>query len=125
MPKEFYTEKDIEDLVHHGVLSLDITDNIILTNLAYDKARELGLILHKREGIDPSVPVRPYLSGEQSQKASQRGTSTSAKSQTQFSGRVDIRNRIHTAVRQKLGDQVDQALLDRIIDRVLHNTGVK
>jgi len=37
MPKEFYTEKDIEDLVKRGVLSLDVSDNCTLTDLAYEK----------------------------------------------------------------------------------------
>ncbi len=48
MPKEFYTAKDIEDLVHQGVRSLEVNDDIFLTVLAYEKARELGLLLHKQ-----------------------------------------------------------------------------
>ncbi len=125
MPKEFYTEKDIEDLVNKGVRSLDVNDNIFLTVLAYEKARELGLLLHKLGRNDPSVPVRPYLSPEQPPKADQSTTSDYSKRQTRSSGQVDIRNRIRTAVRQQLGDQIDHTLLDRIIERVLHNTGVK
>jgi hypothetical protein len=30
MAKEFYTEKDIEDLVKRGVLSLEVNDNCVL-----------------------------------------------------------------------------------------------
>jgi hypothetical protein len=38
MPKEFYTENDIEDLFNRGVRSLQITDHVVLTELAYEKA---------------------------------------------------------------------------------------
>ena len=31
MPKEFYTEKDIEDLVKRGIFSLEVNDNVVLT----------------------------------------------------------------------------------------------
>ena len=41
MPKEFYTEKDIEDLFQRGIKSLQITENVVLTELAYEKARRL------------------------------------------------------------------------------------
>jgi len=35
MAKEFYTEKDIEDLFQRGVMSLEVNDNVVLTELAY------------------------------------------------------------------------------------------
>ena len=50
MPKEFYTEKDIEDLVQNGVRSLEVNDQVFLTALAYEKAKELGLLLHHQSG---------------------------------------------------------------------------
>jgi hypothetical protein len=43
----------------------------------------------------------------------------------QSSDQIDLSERIRIAVKQKLGDQIDTALLDRIIKRVLHSTGVK
>jgi hypothetical protein len=125
MPKEFYTEKDIVDLVHQGVRSLEVNDDIFLTVLAYEKARELGLLLHKQGSNDPSVPVRPYLSAEQSRGIERANSGVPLTYQNQASAQTDIRARIRSAVRQQLGDQVDQVLLDRIIERVLHSTGVK
>jgi hypothetical protein len=125
MPKEFYTEKDIEDLVNRGVRELEVNDDIYLTVLAYEKARELGLILHKQGNVDPGVPVRPYLSSVASQR-SNHSYSTGAPSQRiQPSDQFDLSERIRIAVKQKLGDQIDSALLDRIIERFLHSTGVK
>ena len=125
MPKEFYTEKDIEDLVNRGVRELEVNDDIYLTVLAYEKAKELGLILHKHGSIDPSVPVRPYLSSVASQRSNHSYSTGSPSQRIQPSDQFDLSERIRIAVKQKLGDQIDSALLDRIIERVLHNTGVK
>ncbi len=63
MPKEFFTEKDIEDLVRRGVTSLEVTENVVLTELAYEKANRLGFrLVHPGADTPPSAPVRPYLS---------------------------------------------------------------
>ena len=63
MPKQFFTEHDIEDLVKSGVLTLDMTADTVLTDLAYEKARRLGMRL-VQPGADtpPGAPIRPYLS---------------------------------------------------------------
>ena len=46
MPKTFYTDLDIEDLVNKGATSLSIDgDNVVLTDLAFEKAKKLGLRL--------------------------------------------------------------------------------
>lgn len=125
MPKEFYTEKDIVDLVNRGVHELDVIDDIFLTVLAYEKAKELGLILHIQGINDPGVPVRPYLSSVDSQRSNRTYSTGSPSQRIQSSDQFDLSERIRTAVKQKLGDQIDTALLDRIIERVLHSTGVK
>jgi hypothetical protein len=125
MTKEFYTEKDIEDLVNRGVHELDVNDGIFLTVLAYEKAKELGLMLHKQGNIDPSVPVRPYLSSVTSQRTNHSYSSGSPSHRIQSSDQIDLSDRIRSAVNQKLGNQIDSALLDQIIERVLHSTGVK
>jgi HSP90 family molecular chaperone len=125
MTKEFYTEKDIEELVNRGVHELEINDDILLTVLAYEKARELGLTLHKQGNNDPSVPIRPYLSSISSQTTNINYSTVSHSQRIQSSDQIDLYNRIHIAVKQKLGDQIDSVLLDRIIERVLHSTGVK
>jgi hypothetical protein len=138
MPKEFYTERDIEDLVKRGVLSLVLSENVVLTDLAYEKANRLGMqLVRDKPENPPGAPVRPYLS----QAAQPVPGPTQARGSTlpqpaPQSGRPqvvlqpqqdgsDLHQRIRSAVQARLGNQVDSALLDVIIKRVLQNTGIK
>jgi hypothetical protein len=123
MPKQFFTEHDIEDLVKSGVLTLDMTTDTVLTDLAYEKARRLGMRL-VQPGADtpPGAPIRPYLS----QKPVSPTTPTfSAQPTVSASSEGDLAERIKKAVTAKMGNQVDPALLDVIIQRVLKSTGMK
>jgi hypothetical protein len=117
MPKEFYTERDIEDMFKRGILSLQVNDNIALTELAYEKANRLGMQLMRERPVEPpAAPVRPYIS-QVLQPAASVAPSAPAE--------ADLTQRIRTAVLAQLGNQVDPALLDVIIQRVLKSTGVK
>ncbi len=122
MAKEFYTEDDIQDLVRRGVLSLELNENVYLTDLAYEMAGRLGMKLVQPNSQPPSAPVRPYVSKASSPGAS--GTCACAQPAS-LPNDGDLRQRIKSAVAARLGSQVDSALLDRIIDRVLSNTGAK
>ena len=130
MPKQFYTEKDIEDLVQRGMRSLQVSDDVVLTELAYEKAKRLGLQL-LMDGADnpPAAPVRPYLSdsGMPVRAKSTMGPVAAAPSQPgQVQPRVlPVEQRIRSAVIAKLGDQVDARLLDNIIHRVVKGMGLK
>ena len=42
--KKFYTDKDIEELVQSGIKSLQVNDDIVLTDLAYEKAKTKSLV---------------------------------------------------------------------------------
>jgi hypothetical protein len=117
MPKEFYTERDIEDMFKRGILSLQVTDNVVLTELAYEKANRLGMqLLRERPVEPPSAPVRPYISQIRMPETPAAVPATSE---------ADLTGRIRAAVLAQLGSQVDPALLDVIIQRVLKSTGVK
>jgi hypothetical protein len=129
MPKQFYTEKDIEDLVQRGVRSLQVTDEVVLTELAYEKARRLGLqLVTNLPDTPPAAPVRPYLAENKPvQTRPVTGSVSQAVSQPQPSkpDTTAIEQRIRSAVIAKLGDQVDAKLLDNIIHRVVRSTGLK
>lgn len=125
MPKEFYTERDIEDLFKRGVTSLEINDNIALTQLAYEKANRLGVkLLRDKPDNPPSAPVRPYVAQSQPKPALSATVPVDSGSTVHKDG-ADLHQRIRSAVVARLGTQVDANLLDVIIRRVLTSTGVK
>ncbi len=124
MPKEFYTEKDIEDLVKRGIMSLDVNDDCVLTDLAYEKANRLGMkLIRSKADNPPAAPVRPYLSELAAARPPLASPSASASAVPP--AQSDLSGRIRSAVLAKLGTQVDSALLDSIIARVLKSTGMK
>ncbi|HLE74173.1 MAG TPA: hypothetical protein VI688_08005 [Anaerolineales bacterium] len=116
MPKVFYTERDIEDLARQGVTSLAITDSVVVTDLAREKARKLGIqLLTERDSrlanpaAQPAVPAAPP-------------PATPAARQAPSSG-ADLEARVYNAVKGKLDAQVDDALLRTIVKRVLKSLG--
>jgi L-fuculose-phosphate aldolase len=62
MPKTILTNRDIEDMAREGKLVISLDENTLLTDLAYEQARRLGLtVVPMRPENTPGVPVRPYL----------------------------------------------------------------
>lgn len=129
--KKFYTDKDIEELFHNGVKSLQINDDVVLTDLAFEKARALGLLV---DDSPPAAPVRPYLSDVKPRLSTGKSDSvSSASSQPALApnpspagrGESSLEKRIREKVFAKLGNQVDAGLLDAIIKRTLKATGMK
>lgn len=130
MPRQFYTEQDIEDLFQSGTRSLQVTEEVVLTELAYEKARRLGMqLLSDRADNPPAAPVRPYLSeGMAAPRAAPAAApviqAVSPPGPTPADTRA-IEGRIRSAVIARLGDQVDAKLLDTIIHRVVKGIGLK
>ena len=121
MPKEIYTERDIEDIFKRGVFSLNITENVVLTELAYEKANRLGMqLVRNQPDTPPSAPVRPYIS----QKADPAVPAPVGGVPVRETEK-DLSARIRSAVVARMGNQVDSMLLDVIIERVLKSTGMK
>ncbi|MCF6277625.1 MAG: hypothetical protein L3J16_02605 [Anaerolineales bacterium] len=128
MPKTFYTERDIEDMVRQGVRSMVVDENSVLTDLAYARARELGMALLSENDKPPAAPERPYIAKKMSPKAAVARTIAPVRSATPSlppSNKDDLHQRIHAAVVAKLGGAVDAKLLDVIITRVLRNITTK
>ena len=119
MGKKFFTERDIEDMVQRGERSLVVNDDIVLTDLAYEKAKRLGVELLQPNDTPPAAPIRPYIN-----KTSPKPKLAAPKLQT--SSKIEaIRANVKSAVRTRLGSQVSDELLDRIIDRVAVELGLK
>ena len=121
MAKTFYTERDIEELARQGIRSLAVNDSVVLTELAVEKARTLGINLVRPHDTPPSAPIRPYLAATSPQSGSTPPSSGYPKEQS----KEELRQRVHAAVVARLGNEIDPALLDTIIRRVLDNIGVK
>jgi hypothetical protein len=135
MPKTFYTERDIDDLVKQGVKSLIVDDDVVLTDLAYEKARRLGLELLRESDQPPGAPVRPYIAKIPSPAASGSGkavvrTPPSAPLATPVPSRSaasdeDLQQRVYKAAQERLGNSVDPKLLETIVQRVVKSISTK
>ena len=131
MPKEFYTEKDIEDLFKRGVRSLQVTANVVLTELAYEKAKRLDFqLITDNADHPPAAPVRPYISEQQTPRPVPTIQPSTSVVETQpgpapAQAESDLEKRIRSAVIARVGNQVDARLLDTIIHRVVKGVGLK
>ena len=122
MPKIFYTERDIEDLAGRGIFQIEVNDDVVLTEIAFEKADKLGVALIQSHQKPPSAPERPYLSAFAEGKGTNQLITSPGSSD---SARVAaLKYRVKTAAQERLGSKVDPALLDKIIDRVIRNIGV-
>jgi hypothetical protein len=90
MPKIFFTERDIADLAMRGVTSLEINDDVVLTDLARDEALKRGVKLTRPQA------ARPEDAAE-----------------------AELIHRVKAAVIARLGGDVDAAVLDATINRVI------
>lgn len=134
MSKTFITERDIEDLAHRGTLELSLDDNIVLTDLAYEKAGRLGVKLLQDNCQPPASPVRPYFSQPPVHPVAPGQTSGILNTQVEQpcgqcmlpSGPAsgELKRRVTEAVTVRLGGQVDGALLATIVERVFADLGV-
>ena len=134
MPKTFYTERDIDDLLRQGVKSLIVDDDVVLTDLAYEKARKLGLELLRADDQPPAAPVRPYIAKLPSPSASSTKATVNASVSApalpptpggHAASADDLHQRVYKAALARLGDSVDPKLLDVIIQRVLKSINTK
>ena len=107
MPKIFYTERDIDDMKARGVTSIDVTDNVVITDLALERAMRYEMKINRVEQSAPKVKYSPSVN---TYSAYPRETSSSD---------AELKERIRSAVLAKLDGQVDAALLDAVITRVL------
>jgi hypothetical protein len=117
MAKVFYTERDIEDLARQGVTSLTVTDDVVVTDLAREKARRLGVALVSERDS------RPANSSAQPRTPDAPSPAAKTPSMPAAPSGGELEARIYSAVKAKLGSQVDDALLRTIVKRVLKSLG--
>ena len=108
MPKIFYTERDIDDMKARGVTSLDISDHVVITDLALERAMRYDMKINRADSA--SAPMATFSGSVNLVAAYPRETSASD---------VELKQKIKLWVLAKLNGQVDAALLDAVITRVL------
>ena len=110
MPKIFYTERDVDDMKARGITSIDVTDNVVMTDLALERAMRYEMKINRAEHTAPKATYSPSVN---------LIASTVHTTVTRNSDNAELRQRIKSAVLAKLDGQVDGALLDAVITRVL------
>lgn len=109
MPKIFYTERDIDEMKARGVKSLDITDNVVITDLALERAMRYDIQINRAEtSAAPKATYSPSVN-----------LAVSSVHQVAKSSDAELKARIKSLVLAKLDGQVDASLLDAVISRVL------
>ncbi len=111
MPKIFYTERDIDDLRARGVTSIDVTDNVVMTDLALERAMRYEMKVNR---VERSAPKATYSPSVNTYAAYQREAPRESVSD------AELKQKIKSLVLAKLNGQVDGALLDAVITRVLN-----
>lgn len=120
MGKVFYTERDIEDLAKQGVKSIAVTDDVVVTDVGREKAHRLGVaLLTERDIQQQSMPARQPAAPSQAPANASAGAAPHGSPE----GSGDLEARVYSAVKGKLGGQVDDALLRTIVKRVLKSLG--
>ena len=110
MPKIFYTERDIDDMKARGLTSIDVTDNVVLTDLALERAMRYEMKINRIEHSAPKATYSPSVNTHAAYAREAPRDNTSD---------AELKQRIRSAVLAKLDGQVDSALLDAVITRVL------
>jgi hypothetical protein len=121
---------------------LALNDHIVLTDLAYEKARQLGMsLVSPHATTPPAAPVRPYLSQENQARERVRvsdikGQPAPARSPDSSGAAGFLHSQPDASIdpdqlRLQLQQQVavrfpnlDKTLLDEMIERVLRRFGV-
>ena len=101
MARTIYTERDIEDLARRGEKELVLTEDVYLTDLARERAEKLGVSLR---------PVSPSATSN---------ASLPITSDMHHESTEELVGKIKADVLAKLGPEIDAALIERIVRRVL------
>lgn len=109
MPKIFYTERDIDDMKSRGVTSIDVTDNVVVTDLALERAMKYEMKINRNEPT--SAPKATYSPSVNLYVSSVHETAKTSD--------AELKRKTKSAVLAKLDGQVDAGLLDAVVTRVL------
>jgi hypothetical protein len=116
--KTFYTDRDIEDMHAAGVTEVEVHDDVVLTDLAREKALALGLRLKSVEKQDRQAERMLRALGTHLPPA-KRASASSPTNSSLSPADGELVSRIKAAVIAKLGTSDYNDLLDQVIPQVL------
>jgi len=109
VPKIFYTERDIDEMNAKGVTSIDVTDNVVVTDLALERAMKYDMKINRNETVSsPKATYSPSVN-----------LYVSAVHERSKASDAELKQKIKSLVLAKLDGQVDVTLLDAVITKVL------
>ncbi len=116
MRGEFYTERDIQDLLNSGVRELALKEEDRITDLGREQAAKGGMrIIYPTEGGEAAPHRYPPVAAPRA-TASQGGAARAKE--------ADLRDRVRSSVIAKVGSEVDPDLIDDVISRVFRQLGI-
>ena len=110
MAKTFITERDVDDLKARGIASIDVTDNVVMTDLAIERAFKHGIKVNR---VEHSAPPKASFSPSVNTYASKPVERTPSIPD------AEVIAKVKAAVLARLDGQVDAALLDAVITKVV------
>ena len=130
--KQFYTVRDIEDMHAAGVVDIETHDDVVLTDVAREKAIALGMHLNPVEPTNdghqgPGRPRMAVATGTTNPPAAGAGLNPTAAPSAQpslsqatiLAAPTDRVMKIKAAVVARLGTDKYNDLLDKIIPQVM------
>ncbi len=106
MSKTIYTEQDIDAMKARGATCVDVTDEVILTDLAMERALKHGLKINRGGQTAPKATFSPSVN-------------TYAAYTRETLSDTELKPKIKSAVLARINGQVDDAVLDSTIERVM------
>jgi hypothetical protein len=113
MGRTIYTERDIEEFAKRGVKELEVDDQVYITDVAREKMEALGI--KAKMGPSQLTPPAPGSATAGPWNAALR-TRHSALADSE---RQEVIEKVKSGVIARLGSQVDAALVDTIVRRVV------
>jgi len=113
MAKIFYTERDIDEMQSKGLTSIELKDNVVMTDLALERAMKYNMKISRAESTPaPKATYSPSVN-----------LAVSSVHEMAKSSDDELKAKVKSLVIAKLDGQVDAGLLDAVITRVL--AGIK
>ena len=115
MGKIIYTERDIEKISQSGIKEIEVNNNVVLTDLAYEAAKKLQIRIF-------SFPEKNQKKERINIRGLRNSSGVGAIVQISSSQLDGLKHKINKEIKNKVSDHFDDAKLDHAIEEVLKST---